>query len=438
MWLLVACRYLKREINAYGWEDEATGNVKKKLDEIDNSIHRHDPVTGQWKVPASESGKVWCDASSLAIGACVEIDNQIVEDASWLRGVNDGAHINMAELEGVIKAINMAMKWNLKNVTILTDSATVFGWSEDNKAGELTKVPRKWLEKRVCAVNLMTSDSIEGKLRDLHEAHHLGVDCAWYLAKERWEPTVKKDIEEVLKHCHVCERVGPAPAHWETGQVDVESDWYRLATDVTHYQGIPYLTVIVCGLSSCAYKASGNGMIERNHRTIKHTGGTVNDMLYWYNNSPNADGVVPFRRLFNYNPQKQETTRISAKRNISLIPYKVGDQVYVKPGNAKCTSVLKTGKVTSLVSNTAVKVDDMTRHIGDTRFCWRVDKQPATLDCELDIANTNTNESTEGLINVKTSPVTRDSHNNYSTAAKNATRPARARKLPDFYVAGFN
>ncbi|XP_067932771.1 uncharacterized protein [Watersipora subatra] len=408
------------------------GNVKKKLDEIDNSIHRHDPVTGQWKVPASESGKMWCDASSLAIGACVEIDNQIVEDASWLRGVNDGAHINMAELEGVIKAINMAMKWNLKNVTILTDSATVFGWvksvlqdckrpkvsglsemlvkrrlnllndliseyqlvlqitlvkSEDNKADELTRAPRRWLEKRVCAVNLTTSDSIEGKLRNLHEAHHLGVDRTWYLAIERlFKPLLDK--------------------------------W-----GVNH-------------IYSCAYRASGNGMIECNHRTIKRmlarSGGTVNDMLYWYNNSPNANGVVPFRRLCNYNPQKQETTRISAKWDINLNPYKVGDQVYVKPGNAKCTSVWKTGKVTSLVSNTAVKVDDMTRHIGDLRFCWRVDKQPATLNCELDIANTNTNESTEGLINVETPPVTKDSHNNYSTAANNATRPARARKPPDF------
>ncbi|XP_067943225.1 uncharacterized protein [Watersipora subatra] len=127
-WLRVACSYLKREINAYGWDDEVPSNVKEKLDEIDDSIHHHDPVTGQWEVPASESGKVWCDASSLAIGACVKIDNQIVEDASWLRGVNNRTHISMVELEGVIKAINMVMKWNLKNVTILTDSATVVGW----------------------------------------------------------------------------------------------------------------------------------------------------------------------------------------------------------------------------------------------------------------------------------------------------------------------
>ena len=80
----------------------------------------------------------------------------------------------------------------------------------------------------------------------------------------------------------------------------------------------------------------------------------------------------------------------------------------------------------------------MTRHMRDITFCWRVDKRPATLDCELNIANTNTKKSTEGLVNVETPPVTKNSHKNYSTAANNATRPARARKHPDFYVAAFN
>ncbi|XP_067932922.1 uncharacterized protein [Watersipora subatra] len=316
----------------------------------------------------------------------------------------------------------MAMKWNLKNVTILTDSATVFGW--------VKSVLQDCKRPKVSGLSEMP---VKGRLNLLNNL----------ITTERWRPTVKKkDIEEVVKHFHVCKRIDPAPAHWKTGQVDVESDWYHLATDITHYQGIPYLTVIDCGPSrfaawrklrnetysvvmeqldhifcqrgspvkifsdngscyrsfkplldkwvvnhiySCAYRASGNGVIERNHRTIKRmlarSGGTLNDKLYWYNNSINADGVVPFRRLFYDNPQKQETTRISAKRDISLNLYKVGDQVYVKPGNAKCTSVWKTGKVTSLVSNTAVKVDDMNHYIGDIRFCWRVDKQSATLDC---------------------------------------------------------
>ena len=34
----------------------------------------------------------------------------------------------MAELEAVLKGINLCAKWNLKNVVLVTDSATVFGW----------------------------------------------------------------------------------------------------------------------------------------------------------------------------------------------------------------------------------------------------------------------------------------------------------------------
>ena len=64
------------------------------LDEVDKRLREHDPVGGQWEVRKSKSGKVWWDASSLAVGVCVEIDNCVVEDASWLRGINDGAHIN--------------------------------------------------------------------------------------------------------------------------------------------------------------------------------------------------------------------------------------------------------------------------------------------------------------------------------------------------------
>lgn len=124
----------------------------------------------------------------------------------------------------------------------------------------------------------------------------------------------------------------------------------------------------------CAYKASGNGIIERNHRTIKRmlarSGGTVGDMVYWYNNSLNVDGIVPCERLFNYTTKTPDALG-TVNRDTSLNPYKIGDQVYVKPGVAKCTSIWRTGNITALVSNTAVKVDGMTRYVSDVRLCWR-------------------------------------------------------------------
>jgi transposase InsO family protein len=53
-------------------------------------------------------------------------------------------------------------------------------------------------------------------------------------------------------------------------------------------------------LFRCAYRAQGNGIVERNHRTIKRmaarTGKDVFEMLFWYNFTPRketAGGTAP-------------------------------------------------------------------------------------------------------------------------------------------------
>jgi ribonuclease HI len=71
---------------------------------------------------------VWCDASSLAIGTVLEVAGEIVEDCSWLRKQDNMAHINRAELEAVIKGLNLATKWEFECITIMCDLATVVGW----------------------------------------------------------------------------------------------------------------------------------------------------------------------------------------------------------------------------------------------------------------------------------------------------------------------
>ena len=66
---------------------------------------------------------VWCDA----FGVCLEIDGSVVEDGSWLRKVGDGSHINLAELDAVVRGINLVISWKLNTIEVLTDSSTVFG-----------------------------------------------------------------------------------------------------------------------------------------------------------------------------------------------------------------------------------------------------------------------------------------------------------------------
>ena len=58
----------------------------------------------------------------------MEIGGLVEEDAIWLRKKNDYNHINVAEFDTVLKGINLAIKWGLREIEIRTDSATVLSW----------------------------------------------------------------------------------------------------------------------------------------------------------------------------------------------------------------------------------------------------------------------------------------------------------------------
>ena len=53
---------------------------------------------------------------------------QIIEDGAWLRKADDGTHINLAELNAMIKGVNLAMKWGAGVIIIFTDSTAVYSW----------------------------------------------------------------------------------------------------------------------------------------------------------------------------------------------------------------------------------------------------------------------------------------------------------------------
>ena len=150
----------------------------------------------------------------------MEIDGIIVEDAAWLHKPLDVGHINVAELDAVLKGVNLALKWSLKDVIIMTDSATVLSWlcsvlqgdfrakvsgmsemlvkrqlsivkelvddyklvitpthvkSCKNKADALTRMNRIWLHKPV-------QDVYAVSVSELHEQHHFRVDRSLYLS----------------------------------------------------------------------------------------------------------------------------------------------------------------------------------------------------------------------------------------------------------------
>ncbi|KFD68668.1 hypothetical protein M514_03680 [Trichuris suis] len=256
-----------------------------------------DPVRERWDA-SGEEGTVWVDASGLAIGVAVEIGGSVEEDATWLRP-NDARHINMAELDAVIRGLNLVLAWGPKAVELITDSATVHRWvfdgisgkarlktkaagemlirrridtilslvqkyvlhlkvtlvkSAENRADALTRVLRGWLKIREAAAPtecaLGVDADVERRIAEvLHTAGHSGIWRTLYFA--RWsEPTVtRRQVKSVVASCEACQSIDPSPTRCKPGSLSVEKVWQRLAMDVTHCGGQAYLTLTDSGPS---------------------------------------------------------------------------------------------------------------------------------------------------------------------------------------------
>ena len=97
-WLRVACSFLKRVSEGQLWDDFVGLKAQSMLRELLERIATDDPVRGKWHVAETREGKVWCDASSIAVGVALEMGGAIVEDAAWLRKEDD--------FDAVLKGIN--------------------------------------------------------------------------------------------------------------------------------------------------------------------------------------------------------------------------------------------------------------------------------------------------------------------------------------------
>lgn len=251
----------------------------------------------------------------------------------------------------------------------------------------------------------------------------------------RVHPSVtRNEVKRVIANCDVCQSIDPAPVKWQTGKLGVDEVWQRVAMDITHFRGRSYLTLIDCGPSRfsiwrplrlqtsaavieqldavfwergapaelltdndpafrsrqfeafavqwgmrmrfrCAHAASGNGIVERCHRTIKviaaRKGCTVAEAVYWHNISPRDDEThdsAPAEQLYRYKVRVRGVDTVTAadgERAIS--PYQRGDSVWVRPPGVRCDQRYEEGTVTDVISEQAVAVDGMPRHTRDLR-----------------------------------------------------------------------
>ena len=97
-------------------------------------VSHHDPARGHWDV-SDTTATVWVDASSVALGVAVEVNDDIVEDVCYLPS-DESAHINMVEMDAALKGLNLTVAWGMTRIRLMTDSATIHRWISDTLTGK--------------------------------------------------------------------------------------------------------------------------------------------------------------------------------------------------------------------------------------------------------------------------------------------------------------
>ena len=89
------------------WDDRIkNASYSQILAETLTRVREADPVGGNWCTDSKEI-TAWVDASSVATGVALEMNETVIEDACWLCPINN--HINLAELDTALKGINLAL-----------------------------------------------------------------------------------------------------------------------------------------------------------------------------------------------------------------------------------------------------------------------------------------------------------------------------------------
>ena len=122
-----------------------------------------------------------------------------------------------------------------------------------------------------------------------------------------------------------------------------------------------------------AYRPSGNGIVELNHRTIKRIAArsatSPLQAVFWYNLGPDCSREEsPADAIFRYKRRHPSAKPPEpSEKGVEECPFKPGDSVFVKPLQVTCTTKWKPGTVTGVISRNTVDVEGTPKHVLDIR-----------------------------------------------------------------------
>ena len=289
-WLRIATAFGRWRANSVtaGWDDNTRDPpLIQMLSDIIVRLAQKDPAQSDRGMEGHEV-TVWIDTSSLATGVVVESGESLIEDACWLRLAREDKHINLAELDAMLRGIKLALQWKATVLHLKTDTACVHQWVSDalsgkarirtkaasemlirqqlstikelvveyelivdvelirsqaNQADQLTRVPQRGLDvlrketEPVCAASMEKQEST--RIRAIHQrSGHPGVRRTLYFVRQVSPAVSKAAVWTVVRACERCQSIDPASIHWMCAGMDI-----------SHYEDQHYLTLIDCGPS---------------------------------------------------------------------------------------------------------------------------------------------------------------------------------------------